>query len=333
MSLICYRALLWNPGWQPCSVFSSLSSILAFSLETRGALLYKQAAMQNLNEPKIAKGPFLVGDILLLGAACFICWRSALPLGVGPALLVAACVAAGALLAITPYLLQYRLLSRLAETDALTSVVAQIQNLEAIAGRIAGATAQWQTVQEQSDKTAAGAKAIAERMAGEVRAFTEFMERANDSEKATLRLEVEKLRRAENDWLQVLVRTLDHVYALSAGAQRSGLPNVIAQVSNFQNACREAARRVGLAPFAPQEAEPFDGQRHQLVEPDVKAGPDALVGEILATGYTYQGRLLRPALVRLRNGHSENPPASANEKPDPAQNLLPLGQQSQVAPG
>ena len=58
-----------------------------------------------------------------------------------------------------------------------------------------------------------------------------------------VRLEVEKLRRAEGEWLQVLVRVLDHVYALHLGALRSGQPNLIEQLSNFQNACRDAARR------------------------------------------------------------------------------------------
>ena len=63
-------------------------------------------------------------------------------------------------------------------------------------------------------------------MTGEVRQFTEFMQKMNDSEKAALRLEVEKLRRGEGEWLQVLVRILDHVFALHAAAVRSGEPKV-----------------------------------------------------------------------------------------------------------
>ena len=126
------------------------------------------------------------------------------------------------------------------------------------------------------------------------------MQRMNESEKATLRLEVEKLRRAEVEWLQVVVRMLDHVYALHQGAVRSGQPNVLEQVGSFQNACREAARRVGLAPFAANPSEPFDAQRHQLAEGDARLPADAVVGETLAAGYTFQGKLLRPALVRLR---------------------------------
>ena len=46
----------------------------------------------------------------------------------------------------------------------------------------------------------------------------EFLAKANDSEKGFLRLEVDKLKRAEGEWLQTLVRILDHVNALHQGA-------------------------------------------------------------------------------------------------------------------
>jgi len=177
-------------------------------------------------------------------------------------------------------------------------------------------------VQGAAEKTANAARDIGERMASEVKAFTEFMQRANDSERATLRLEVEKLRRAEGDWLQVLVRMLDHVFALHQGALRSGQPALIEQVGNFQNACREAARRVGLTPFAANEAEPFDAQRHQLIEESATPPPDALVADTVAAGYTFQGRLVRPALIRLReNSAVAAPPPEAG---DAQQSSLPL---------
>src|ERR1041384_164055 len=145
-------------------------------------------------------------------------------------------------------------------------------------------------------------------MGAEVQAFTEFMQRVNDSEKATLRLEAEKLRRAEADWLQVLVRLLDHVYALHLGAVRSGQPQLIDQLTNFQNACRDAVRRVGLTPFVGEPSEPFDGQRHRPFDGEELPPAGAKITETVATGYTFQGRLLRPALVRLQNGAPADTP-------------------------
>jgi molecular chaperone GrpE (heat shock protein) len=219
----------------------------------------------------------------------------------------------GALLGIAPFLLEYDALVKVTEAGSLTTVVSQLNNLEGIAAQVSGATSQWQEVQGAAEKTANAAREIGERMTSEVKAFTEFMQRANDSERTTLRLEVEKLRRAEVDWLQVLVRMLDHVFALYQGALRSGQPALIEQVGNFQNACRDAARRVGLTPFAANEAEPFDAQRHQLVEDGGTPPPDAVVADTVAAGYTLQGRLVRPALVRLRQTPAAvaAPPAEA----------------------
>src|SRR5260370_25560478 len=133
-------------------------------------------------------------------------------------------VAEGAVLAIRPFLREYRLAMKLAEANALRDVVRQIQNVEGVAQQISSAPSHWQSVQEQADKTAGLAKQLSERMTAEVKGFTEFMQRSNDTEKANLRLEVEKLRRMETDWLQVSVRMLDHVYALHQGAVRSGAP-------------------------------------------------------------------------------------------------------------
>ncbi len=224
------------------------------------------APMNDSGAPRLSKWPFFVGDALMLGMAVFISWQAHFTLGHWEMCFVVLSVLAGAVLGIAPFLLEYEALAKLAEAGALTTVVSQLHNLEGIAAQISGATSRWQDAQDAAEKTARSAREIAERMTAEAQAFTEFMRRASDNERATLRLEVEKLRRAEGDWLQVLVRTLDHVFALHQGALRSGQPGLIEQLGNFQNACRDAARRVGLTPFAANEAEPFDAQRHQLVE-------------------------------------------------------------------
>jgi molecular chaperone GrpE (heat shock protein) len=260
---------------------------------------------------KLSKWPFFLGDLLLLGAAGFVYAQSTLPLGLWQMVIAGSCVLAGACLGVLPFVLEYRILLKLVETSALTTAVAQIQNLESIAAQISNATGRWQNAQEEAEKVAAAAKAISDRMAMELKAFTEFMQRASEGERATLRLEVEKLRRSESDWLQVSVRMLDHVHALHQGAVRSGQPNLIEQLTAFQNACRDAARRVGLTPYAADPAEPFDPQRHQLLDGQSAPANGATVAETVATGYTFQGRLLRPALVRL----AETGPVEASEEP------------------
>jgi molecular chaperone GrpE (heat shock protein) len=258
--------------------------------------------MSNQIEPRLAKWPFLIGDALLVGLAYFLCSQSAHPMGFRELFACVLCVALGAALAVLPFLAEHRAVVRLLEADKLATTVSQIKNLEQLAAQIGYATSQWQIVRESSDRTASMAKEIAQGMAAEVKSFNEFLQRTNEDEKSALRLEVDKLRRAEGDWLQVLVRMLDHVYALHQAALRSRQPGLIEQLGSFQNACRDVARRVGLAPFSVAAAEPFDQQRHQLVDTAAKPPPGATVEETIATGYTFQGKLIRPAVVRLRNG-------------------------------
>jgi molecular chaperone GrpE (heat shock protein) len=280
--------------------------------------------MRDQSEFKLHKLPFFIGDAMLLGAAFFIYFQSKLPMGAWQIFFIVVCVAGGAVLGIMPFLLEYRLAMKLAQANALADVVPQIQNVHGVAQQISSATSQWQSVQEQADKTAGLAKQLSERMSAEVKGFTEFMQRSNDTEKANLRLEVEKLRRMETDWLQVLVRMLDHVYALHQGAVRSGAPKLIEQLGHFQTACRDAARRVGLVPYAANAAEPFDAQKHQLVDVEAKASPGATVSETVASGYTFQGRLIRPALVRLTNGQAKDGAPVQSKKAAEAEGQLPL---------
>lgn len=262
--------------------------------------------MQDMKVPRVPKFPFFIGDLLMIGLAIFIAKQGAAPLDGWQAIACVLCVAVGSVLAILPYVLEYLAVSKAAEAAALTSVTSAAANLESIAGQIATATGQWQTVNEKADETAAKARQIAEQMSSEVKGFSEFMQRVNDSEKSNLRLESEKLRRAESEWLQVVVRMLDHVFALHQAALNSGKPNLIEQMTQFQSACADVARRVGLATFVAANSEVFDAQRHQAM--DGKAPTNgAKVAETLAAGYTFQGRLLRPALVRL----SENGAATA----------------------
>jgi molecular chaperone GrpE (heat shock protein) len=256
-------------------------------------------------ELRLTKWPFFLGDFLLVGIGGLIYSQSVSPLSIWQSSLMVLSIATGAVLAILPFIFEYRHMSKLAEAGQLVDVVAQIKRMEEIAEQIAGATSRWQGVQEVADRVAGTSKAIAERMSAEAKAFTEFMHRANDSEKAILRLEADKLRRAEGEWVQVLVRMLDHVYALHLGALRSGQPKLIAQLDQFQHACRDAARRIGLNPFAASNAELFDAQRHQLMDNQENPQPGAVVQETIATGYTFQGRLLRPALVRLQGPNGE----------------------------
>ena len=275
--------------------------------------------MNKASNWKVPKWPFLAANAVLILVAWAVIYKAAHPITDLEIGIATATVALGALFGCLPFLLEYRATAKLIEVNALGTVSEKIENLEQFAGQISAATDQWARVQEttqgSAEKTVASALEIAERISKEAREFSEFQAKINDSEKGALRLEVDKLRRAEGEWLQVVVRILDHIFALHTAAARSGQPELAEQISGFQNACRDAARRVGLTPFAAEPDEIFDAQKHRAhgVE-NPPAG--AVIAETLAPGLTLQGRLVRPVLVRLQEATEPETPTEAPAPPD-----------------
>jgi molecular chaperone GrpE (heat shock protein) len=266
--------------------------------------------MNDAANGKVPKWIFLIGDAGLMIFGYFFVLSSPQPIRHWE--IAGGCVALGAILGVIPFILDYHAMGKALEVNALGAVADRIQDLERVTALISSATNEWVHAQTQAEKTSNSAKEIADQMADEAHQFAAVMQKLNDNEKAALRLEVEKLHRAEVEWLQVLVRILDHVFALHAAAERSGQPRVAEQMTQFQNACRDAARRVGLAPFAAAPDEPFDAKRHQAVNTESDPPAGAIVAETVGAGFTYQGNLLRPALVRL---HEASPPPALPAPP------------------
>lgn len=269
---------------------------------------------------RIPKWPFLLGDAALLALAFVVARLSAPPLS--QAWQFAACfvaVAGGALIAVWPFILDHRAAVRAAEADRMADAVGQLKNIETVAAQIGAATARWQMAQDAAEKTTTSAKAIADKINTEARAFQEFLAKANDGEKATLRLEVEKLQRAQGEWLQLSVHTLDHIFALHQAAVRSGQPNVIKQLDQFQHACRDLARRMGLVAVLPATDTAYDAQAHQLADPKQPVEEGARIAAVLAPGFTFQGRALRKPLVALDGAPAPAPSSTGEQEVAPPQ--------------
>jgi molecular chaperone GrpE (heat shock protein) len=277
--------------------------------------------MNEISEWKVPKWPFLLADALLIFFAYYFVLHTALPVHHWE--IAAGCIALGAVLGVIPYYLDYRAMGKVLEVSALTGFAEKIQNLETLSAQIGSATNHWTGIQEtvntEAGKTSAAAREIAEKMAGEIRQFTDFMQKMNDNEKATLRLEVEKLHRAETEWLQILVHILDHVFALHTGAARTNDQRFIEPIANFQNTCRDTVRRLGLTPFAPAPDDLFDSELHQVAGGKENPPAGAVISEAVGSGYTFQGKLLRPALVRV----VQAPVAEPEEESLPAKESVP----------
>jgi molecular chaperone GrpE (heat shock protein) len=286
--------------------------------------------MSDKTAPRITIWPFLAADAALVATAIFIAQNAAIPLRVGAAGMLALCIVIGAIVCVVPFILNHKATTKLTEYKNFSSAVQQIENVRSVANQISFATAQWQMVQEQAGKTITAAREISERMSAEAKAFSEFMLKANDAEKGHLRLEVEKLHRNEGEWLHTTIRIMDHVYALYLAGVKSGQDNLRTQLGNFQNACRESARRLGLVPFEAKADETFDDKRHQLPDPKAKALPGSKVGETVATGFTFQGKVLRPAVVTLKGPSAAEPQQAEllDEEEDDSDENVPAGKAS-----
>jgi molecular chaperone GrpE (heat shock protein) len=260
--------------------------------------------MSQCTKPRLAKWPFFAADAVLLVVAALILDHTAKPLSIWPLLSLVGCAALGAWMSIIPFLAQYRADLKFAEAEQLTSSLEQLKNLRSFTNQITFATAQWQNIQENSMKSVQAAKDIADRIAADAQAFSEFMLKANDAEKAHLRLQSEKLKRGEGDWLQLVVHLLDHAYALHRAAVRSDQPTIVTQVTQFQNACRELVRRVGLMPFDAKAGDLYDEKVHVVPEDHRPVPAGACVLEALAPGYTFQGQRVRPALVMVKSAEA-----------------------------
>ena len=182
--------------------------------------------MNNVSDWKIPKWPFLVAGIVLFVVSTILACRPAHTITQMEITIATASVALGALFGCLPFILEYWAVKKLVEINVVTTVAEQLGDLKKYSAQIVAATDQWARVQEttkgDSEKTVAAAKEIAECMATEIREFNEFQLKLNDTEKGALRLEVEKLHRAEGEWLQVVARILDHIFALHNAAARSG---------------------------------------------------------------------------------------------------------------
>ncbi len=281
-----------------------------------GAGFGQSVAMPIPEAPKLSKWPFLLGDLLLVGLGAFVLQTSRWPLDPLALGLVVACFALGAWLAILPFLREHDAAVKLWEQTNLAEAAQQIDRLATLANHIAAATGQWQTVQEVSGKTVASATELAAKMNQEAKVFAEFIQRTNDQEKQTLRLEVEKLRRTEGDAMQVLVHLLDHIYALFCAGVRSGQQPLIAQLGQFRAACLDTVRRLGLATHEARTGEDFDGRFHQT--PDGKEPPDgSKIAGTIACGYSYQAQPVRRILVALQKD-DDAPAAALPEAETPA---------------
>lgn len=260
-------------------------------------------------KPLLPLWPFVVVDAISLALAGSLLIFGHRPLTAVEACLVILSGALGSWSFLTPFLRRNQDAQDLSHVQLLADANTQFQKMDELAQHIESATNHWLDLQRLTGQSVASAGQIAERMAAETKAFADTMQRASDMERNHLRVEVEKLRRAEADRLQVVVHMLDHIFALFQAARLSNNAGLVEQIGQFQNACRDAARRIGLVQTDVETGQAFDAKVHQLPE-KVTPAENAHIAETLVAGYTYQGRILRRPVVALKEAQPEEAPVS-----------------------
>lgn len=249
--------------------------------------------------PTVSKWPFLLGDILLLGVAAGIAWQcriGAMPYSPAYVGLIVAAVALGAWMLCRPFLREHEAAIRASEQTNLAGTLTQIRHLEGVGQQVAGAAAQLTAAGQSLSGVEEAARELTAKISQERHQFAQFLQNVNDQEKQNTRLELEKLRRGEQEGLQVIVHLLDHTYALFQAGARSGQPGLVQQLGNFRAACLDSVRRLGLVSHEAEPGSGFNPDAHETHD-----GQEASVGTPIAgtfaCGYTFRGAPLRRIVV------------------------------------
>ena len=264
--------------------------------------------------PSLTKWPFVVQNVMLVGLTLWILNKFLPPQNNWDKALVGLCLLVGAWAAwlhCKAWLQEYETKARLQENDQLTSAVAQIAHLTEVGKLVADATSRWQAAQEASAATVESGRAVSQQMGREVVEFQQFLQQSQHTQIDHLNLEIEKLRRGEREWLQTIALILDHTHALHQAALRSGQPQVSAQLNAFQAACQDALRRVGVGVYVPEVGIKFDERTLAVMDGSPQPEPGFIIQGVAAPGISFQGQLLRKALVVLGPSQIPEPAVEA----------------------
>ncbi|MEI7592917.1 MAG: nucleotide exchange factor GrpE [Actinomycetes bacterium] len=109
--------------------------------------------------------------------------------------------------------------------------------------------------------------------------------------KRTAKEAVETRERAAESLVKELLPVLD--------ACDAALLHDAADVGPISKMLLESLQREGLEAMVP-ESQPFDPELHEAVMHEAGDGGESIVVESLRTGYLWKGRVLRPAMVKVR---------------------------------
>lgn len=235
----------------------------------------------------------------------------------------------GAALAVLPFLRNQSAWLKTEELGVKSESARAFDNLNGALQRLDEAIGQSQAAEGASREIQKQLEQLSGQIICEGKAFAKTFEQSQQTELGHLRLEVEKRKKSESDWIHLLVFFLDHTFALHQAAIQAGREDVTSQLAQFQSTCREAARKVGLVVLDSEAGVPFDPNLHLEAHEGRRQNPGSQVIRIQAPGYRYQGQLIRPVIVTSSvDGSAQPAPPSP---PAQTENELPAAPMEEPA--
>lgn len=262
--------------------------------------------------------PYFIADLTFIGLAVAIFAFSDKPLGAFELSISAICIAAGAWCLILPFRKKLDTEIQLHQAQILDQSVMRLQNIESLANKIESATFNWSNIENTAKRSVESAETLSNNMISEANAFKEFLNSAQSEETNHLRLMVEKLKKAEKEWIHVIMGMLDHATALKWAALKSQNPALENQICNFHEQLVEIARQIGLQIFEPQSGDVFDPEIHQPASSEDQLQKDEPIGMPRSAGFRFRGVIVRKALVSKPLGNQDESLKTSDSNPTPS---------------
>ncbi len=243
------------------------------------------------------KAPFVVTDLVLILTAIGILTFTQHPLSGSAVWSITLLVFSGAWIAVTPWMMEQRSKTKLAELEGLKGVEENIQKMNSFSDGVNSALLSLSNVQEIAQASAQRAAEAEEKIAQYGLDFEERFSKAANYEKSALQLEIDKLKRIEKDWVSSASGMLDHILALASAGIHSGKPEIAEQMKRFRAACLEIASHAGIQPYMPAPTDLYDPEKHAVPPHAPAPAAAARIARVLAPGFLYQGVMTRKAMI------------------------------------
>ena len=157
--------------------------------------------MKFADAPRLPKLPFLLGDLALLLLAAFIADRHPHPLSPLPLLIITACVVAGVVASMIPFLVNYARDQEEAATSLRQELGEQFKRLMVASEHLQHSTVQLKSIEEIATKNLQAAEKLPYRLQEKIAEFNQQLAETENEEQEALTQELAALRAAESERL------------------------------------------------------------------------------------------------------------------------------------